>query len=332
MGSDCRGCLCDSAMWMDLRGSVCVMSPKLETRIVSLLGSVALASVAGYFAALLRALFGESEAWSALFGKHLLVFLYVPFCLMLLYFYARVQLGRRLLERGELEAAVAWCEPRQHYSFWLRGKREALIQRLVLGRAYLAQGKLDEAHRVLWQREDPLPERAPELVALHRWRLECALRREDLKEARQVVTESAQLKSKKGDEFAALLATRAELELRASAWDEVGRLLEEARWNDAGAWRASCVDVLRAAQAPQVPASELERVLEREAPRALEGLRCALPGAVAEHHVALAQVQRRLHHEDEAEAQLEAARAEVERGAADGRSRWCVSRADEARD
>ena len=149
---------------------------------VGALGAAALALSVAYFGALALALHPDYEGWRALFFERVLWWVYAPITLVMLYFYARVQLGRWLLVAGEADQARAWSEPRQRYSFWLRGRREALIHRLVLARACLHTIDYERARQALWHTEAPLPRRARELLDLGRWRAELALREDDLVE------------------------------------------------------------------------------------------------------------------------------------------------------
>lgn len=294
------------------------LSPNLKTSVVTMLGGLTLASSVGYFLALARALFSDNEAWSAFFSSHILWFLYVPFTLGLVYFYARVQLGRSLLDDGALAEAVAWTTPRQRYNFWMRGKRETLIQRLVLAQAHMRLLDSSGARDALWSKE-PLPGKAKELLELHVWRGLWALRHEDLVLATAASEAGVRLK-KPAVHRAELLALDAMRTLRARDVDAAQQHLEASRWL-AQTWLADLARVLMYSQMPVMDDETRLELLACHEQLARE-IATRLPGALPEYLVASA----RLNYEDAevAAAWRARARALVEQGDADPRSVWIV--------
>ena len=194
----------------DKPGTRAVTSARLKVASVTALGGATLASVAAYFVALGRALWGGDARWSEFFASNLLWFLYLPLLLGAVYFYARVRLGGWLLEQGALNEALAYSGARQRYSFWLRGKREALIQRLVVARVGLRRLDARAAERALYA-EELLPERAKEILELELWRALAALRNEHLVNASRAV--KAGLERRRGS-----ARTRAALRCAAAMW------------------------------------------------------------------------------------------------------------------
>lgn len=286
------------------------------TRVLSLLASLC---IGAYFLAFFYALSGVDPTWSKFFMGNVLWFLYLPFVLGLVYFYMRVQLGRWLLKEGAVGAAFAWSSQRLAYHFWLRGKREALIHRLVTARVHLLRGEYDEARVVLW-RDEPLPTRSPELLELDTLRALWAMRVENIKEAREAASMARKLK-RPASFLAMRLAILAECEIRARRPDEARALLEESRWLASTPY-ANFVEVLLAASGEEKHAAEALWSSKRdEIARALEAL---LPGALPEFWIACGTMLGRKGELEQGEACVRrAGKLVLEDGVRDPRSRWC---------
>ena len=220
--------------------------------------------VSAYFGAFLFAQLPIGEEFSQFMGPRILFFVYLPVMLCLVYFFARVNLGRWLLERGAVEEAIAWCEPRIGYHFWLRGKRESLVQRMVLARAWMMRGEEGRASALLWPAERiVLPSAgSPELLELAVWRAEVSLCVGDLARTREAIGAGTSIK-KPALWRASLLAAQSELALREGDVARAVELCERARWVDARAAHVLLVGALvSAARAAELTKAERERALE----------------------------------------------------------------------
>lgn len=134
----------------------------------------------------------------------------VPYILLILHLWLRVNVGRILLRRGEVELAERFAKGRVRAGL-LRAKKEATANRTVLIRVALRRGDYESAER--WGQETPLPNRGVERVAHYRWRLEVALRLENLILANQLVDEAWPFAAK-GEEASAFCACAGELAVR----------------------------------------------------------------------------------------------------------------------
>ena len=303
------------------------MSPALKRTAVQVLGVLAFLTSAAYFVGFALVFVPGFEVWAKLFGSRLPLFLYVPLMILGVHFFTRVQLGRWLLEDGATDLVRAWCEPRMRYNFWLRGRREVLIQRVVLAQAMMREvAPRDEIEPVLWpdpeSEEGKFPERAKEHLELLRWRMEFCLRHDDLLRARETFELGREL-FKPRVERAALLACLAEVELRSRKFDECKKLIKEALWADPTSRRARMVDVLRLIRDESASQEKLE-----EASREFQEIRAALdkrvPGRAPELLVEQARLYQRLGEEDAALECLEQARERVLIGKSDGRARFIL--------
>ncbi len=286
---------------------------------VTILGGLTMASIAGYFVAFARALSAPKTPWGELFAQNVLWFLYVPFTLGLVYFFARVQLGRSLLAQGALEEAITWTSSRQRYNFWMRGKREVLIQRVVLAQAHLRRCDFEQARRVLWD-DEPLPARARELLELHVWRYTWALRHEDLVLAGKVRQEADAL-HKPAEQRAALLALDAMKCLRAKKDDEVRRALDESEWL-AITWQARLVRALWVSE--NLSDLEMREHVFETWQETRQAIATFLPGALPEYLVAMSKLMAHKEEQEQASSLIEEARALVQRSVADPRSQWVM--------
>ncbi len=283
------------------------------------LGGVAYSCILGYFLALVYAFSGMNEDWKFFFVNNVLWFLYIPFTLGLVYFFVRVQLGRWLLEQGAVDEAVGWVEPLQHYNFWLRGKREVLIHRLVYAQVWLRRCDYTKAQEVLWQ-DEPLAERAPEMLELYVWRGVWALRVENLKVLKEEIAKGKELK-KPVLWRSALLAVEAESALRAGEVEQAKRLLEEASWKDSH-WVVGWIKIL-AASSGEYAILSLDKALLK-CLEIKEIIAMCLPGALPEFLCAYARLLRDAGEVERADEQLKEACELVHQGLGDARSEWVV--------
>lgn len=297
-------------------------STHIKVRITRVLAALATICIASYFLSLTYALSGLDLVWTKFFMTNVLWFLYLPFTLGLVYFYARVQLGRWLLEEGAVEEAMAWSSARLAYHFWLRGKREALTHRIVTARVHLLRGELDEARAMLWL-EEPLPTRAPELLELDFLRALWAMRVENIKTARECAEEDRNRKRPRRH-LAMRLAILAECEVRARQVDRAWTLLEESRWLEPTRY-ADFVEVLLAANSDGTRANERLWLADRES--IATALEQVVPGALAEFWIACGTLLGRQGEDGEGRVCVARAGACVhESRLADPRSIWCWQR------
>lgn len=191
---------------------------------------------------------GEPLSWRDNFAGNVLVWMYVPFSLWLIYMYARVTLGRRLLEQGRAAEALEWSQPRSMPNIWLRTQREALVHRVVLAQAMLRLGRWEQAHVTLQPAKELLPADVPELSELVWWRAELDLRREDTQQAREALERHKPHKRTPDDVRASLLACRAEIWLLDGNPDQARRLLQDAAWRIKASPRVALTNAMLAAQ------------------------------------------------------------------------------------
>jgi hypothetical protein len=289
------------------------------------LGVLTILTSAAYFIGFGLVFVPGFELWSKVFVPRVLLFLYIPLLICGVYFFTRVQLGRWMLEDGATDLVRQWCEPRIVYNFWLRGRREALIQRVVLVQAMMRDvASPEEIEPILWpeDQESHFPERAPEHLELLRWRMEYCLRHDDLIRAREAFELGREL-FKPRVERAALLASLAEVELRSRKEAECKQLLKEAEWADPTSRRARFVEILRVIRDEDASAEQLE-----DAAKELEEIRPDLdvrvPGRAPELLVEQARLLRRIggeENETRARECLEEARERALVGKCDARAR-----------
>lgn len=301
------------------------MSPAIKRAGVQVLGGLTLASSTAYLAGFVLLFVPVFPAWAEFFSPRILLFLYVPVALCGVYFFARVQLARWMLKDGATGLVRQWCEPRMSYNFWLRGKREALIQRVLYAQALIRERAAPEAvHRVLWPQpgETTLPQRAPELVELVRWRMELALREDDLLGAKEIFEQGRDL-LKPRVQRAALLASRAEVAQREKKFSDCKQYLKEARWADPTSRRARYVEILAMISQQKGDSDTLASALEE-----LDTLRpflCALiPGRDAEVLIWRARLCEMMQREEQAMLSRSQAAEAVARGLADRRAALMV--------
>jgi tetratricopeptide (TPR) repeat protein len=240
----------------------------------------------------------ELPSWRENFAGHVFIWMYIPFSLWMFYMYARVTLGRRLLEQGRAEEALEWSASRVQPNIWLRTQREALVHRLVMAQALLRLGRWEQAQAMLRPPAAILPADVPELAELVWWRAELDLRREDLEAARKGLEGHTPHKRTPNDVRAALLACLAEVWLLEGNAEQARRFLQDATWRVGDAPR---VALTRALYATRHASSDDER---RDALDALitahDALVRQLPARGAELWALRARLHEALGQRDEA--------------------------------
>ncbi len=241
---------------------------------------------------------GEPLSWRDNFAGHVLIWMYIPFSLWLIYLYARVTLGRRLLERGEVEQALEWSLARVTPNIWLRTQREALVHRVVAAQAMLRLGRWEQALATLQPSAALLPASAPELSELVWWRAELALRRDDLQQAREALERHKPHKRADKEVSAALLACMAEVWLLDGNPDQARRLLQDAAWRVGSSPRVALTNALLVARHGHLT-DERQRALDALI-AAHDALTAQLPARAAELWALRAALHRALGQTDEA--------------------------------
>lgn len=210
----------------------------------------------------------------------------VPYVLLLLHLWLRVNVAAKLLEMGDVERARDFATRRLKVSV-LRGRREALANRTVLMRIACRAGQYEEVDELAAGAR--LPRRGmfgsvDGEAEFHRWRLEALLRREDLVSARKVVADAWPMAGR-GPAIADFCACAAELSVRNNEPDEVRTWRDRALF---AADRSERLDVTTLLAALRFGESVDEDVLERVNPHTV-GFLEDLPGAALE--VALARAE-----------------------------------------
>ncbi len=289
----------------------------MRPTLVRWLGVLGVASAVAFFGAAALAFRPGWEGFGAHFGRWVLLYVYVPLMLLLLYFGLRVMLGGQLLKAGKLREAIAYCEPRLEADFWTRGAREALIHRVVLLRARLQLGEL-EAARMLITVTPKLSGR--EALVWTRWAIEAALRVEELV-AGVKAFERVASQTRARPQRAALYGARAELALRAGDDAQVAKWLADAAWCDPSCARYRLTQALAWAQQG---AARAEQALTW-----LEDVRAQADREVPTRALELTLVRLRLletlGRADEAAQARAALRAAYEAGEGDARARRLVA-------
>ncbi|MEM1346936.1 MAG: hypothetical protein AAGI01_00165 [Myxococcota bacterium] len=292
------------------------------TIILRVLGGLALASVGFYFVALGLTFAPGGEEWAERFRPLSPFVMYVPFMLLLVYLWARVQLGPWLLRRGELDEAQAYATQGVRYSFWLRSKREVLINRIVLGRVHMVRGELDAARAALFPENLGQLVRARgvagEALSLARWQAEVLLRSNDLAGARAVIQGAPKVERPK-EERAGLLSAHAELALRCGELEQARELAERARWTAPESWAPWLALALVDHGRGVITEKSLKRLV-----RSLEPVAHHLPGRLGELELVHAEMLEELGRSEEAAEARARALAEVDSGRADVRSALLV--------
>lgn len=245
----------------------------LSTRVVRLLGALAILMAVAYFIAVFIAFkAGVDDPFGQHFMRLGILYVYGPVLSLTLYFYARVNLGRRLLERDRAQEALAYSLPKIAPDFWLRGKREAALHAAIALRASLKLNQLDQAKQLVATIvEGGHYGAGAQGLQLGRFVMEALLRAEDLVSARAHYERFARIDRPKRDR-APLIAARAELAARSRQWDDYERLLADAYWSNPQDKRAKLTEALAISWREPTP---------EDAQRALELLEDAQPEADA---------------------------------------------------
>lgn len=233
--------------------------------IVSFLGASGLAAGLAYFAGVYLVFQPGWEEWADFFVPIAIPLLLVPYVLLIGHLFLRTQLGGWYLRHGQVDEAIAYCEARTEHNL-LRSRKEALIHRITLGRAYVHAGRYDRAEQVLASGFSA-PDKGAQALDIARWRMEAALRAEDLVIAHRAYEPVAeQTRPKRACAY--VRACRAELAVREGERAEYDEAIEQARWLRPTAARvelAAFLGSLRFAKATAEP-GELLAVLDRVEP------------------------------------------------------------------
>ena len=254
------------------------------------------------------------------FGFTLVV---VPYFLLMLHLVLRIRLGAVLLKLGDVDLAQHFAARRLTVNP-LRGRREALANRTVLIRVALRHQSYPQAEELAADAQLPRGSAfgAARLKAdFQRWRLEAALRREDLILAAEIVDQAWPVHGR-GPESASFCACAGELAVRngdSEAW---------AQWRERAVYAASKSARLKIVEAfaarkfrlADVDAAELCDELEGVAPEWLADV----PGA----HGEVVAVRAALL--DQGGRSAEAVAALSRSGAADARSIFVIERVRES--
>ena len=281
---------------------------------------MSLASSAGYLVALWTAYRAGPEGFWGTFYDTAVLWILVPFVFLAVYFWAREQAGRWMLERGDVEGAWAWSSARVTPDFWMRGRREAQINRVFAARAALARGDQLAAKMILWRSpEDELPQKG-EWVAHSCLRAELLFREGKPGEAREALEQGeARRYSESNVDRGLWMACMAELALERGDVGEAERLFGEALWKDEACARAWWVE----ARVALAKGWGHERGLEA-LDSARDALNAALPERAAEVAWVRAGLLEALDRHAEAGEERDAARALVEAGGADTRAEQII--------
>ena len=217
------------------------MSARVYPIFVSALGVAGLSSALAYLGGALLAFTPGWEAWAEFFVPRALPFLVAPYVLLLTHLYLRTHLGGWYLKRGLAERAVAYCERRLGHNL-LRSHSEALAHRIYLARAHIFLGAYETARELL-DEGYKLPKRGKSREEVARWKMEIALRQENLlygHRAWETVARAGRPTPKSSE----LHACRAELAARENARDDYFGAMERALWKGSGSSRVLLARVL----------------------------------------------------------------------------------------
>lgn len=194
---------------------------------VSLLGAAGLASALAYFIGIYLVFQPQWKAWADFFVPAAIPLLLVPYVLLLVHLYLRTRLSQWLLGRGHVDEAVAYCETRLDHNL-LRSRKESLTNRITLARAHIVRADYEAANKVLGS-GFAMPQKGAQVLEIARWRMEAALRMDNLVLCHEVFDSVADLVRPKRPR-AYLLACRGELAARESSRAEFDEAIDEALW------------------------------------------------------------------------------------------------------
>lgn len=208
---------------------------------ISTLGTLGLAVALAYLAGAYLAFQPGWEAWAEFFVPRSVYFIVIPYALLLSHLYFRTHLGAWFLRRGWVDEAIAYCEPRLSHHL-MRSRAEALAHRVALARARVMRGDYAGA-RALLDADDSRPRRGHARLGIARWRMEVALREENLVRAHRAFDEVAgqhrPLKARR-----ALDVCRAELAVREGDRQSYESAMARVKWKGQPSPRAQWVEVM----------------------------------------------------------------------------------------
>lgn len=217
------------------------MLERLYPKFVSFLGAMGLACSLAYFVGVYLAFQPDWQDWADFFVPASIPLLIVPYVLLLGHLYLRTQLGGWFLKRGAVDQAIEYCEQRLDSNL-MRSRKEALINRIYFARAYAAQGEYERAHELLTA-GFAVPEKGAQAIDIARWRMEVALRMENLVRCHQAYDAARALTRPKRPR-AYLLGCRAELAAREGKRSEFEQAVDDAMWTGADNPRVGLSQVL----------------------------------------------------------------------------------------
>lgn len=237
------------------RGIWVLMSKRIYPYFVAMLGTLGLAASMSFLAGAYLAYQPGWEAWAEFFVPRAVYLLVIPYALLLSYLYLRAQLGIWLLRRDRVEEAIAYCEPRLEHSL-MRSRGEALGNRIALARGFMARGDYGRARELL-ESGYKLPKRGRIRLEIARWRMEIALREENLLRCHRAFEEVVgQLRP--AATRRELDACRAELAVREGDFEAYGKALGRANWKGQKLPRIQWVEVLGAIHLDEPETSNVE--------------------------------------------------------------------------
>jgi tetratricopeptide (TPR) repeat protein len=301
------------------------MLKRIYPLFVSMTGVVGLAAALSYLAGAYLAFQPGWEAWAEFFVPLAAPFLVIPYVFLLGHLYLRARLGAWFLRRGLVEEAIAYCEPRLERNL-LRSRAEALNHRISLARAYIWRGDYERA-RGLLESGYKIPAKGRTALAIGRWRMEVALRQENLLRCRQA-WESVSGLARPASVRCYIDACRAELAVREGRRDEFDRALDRAKWKGAGLARVQLAELLGALRfGDGLVANDLERTADMIA--ALDAIKpsilAEMPGRAGELVAIRAEVLYRGGQAEQARQEF-ASHDSVE---CDARSEYAIARVRE---
>jgi tetratricopeptide (TPR) repeat protein len=181
-----------------------------------------------YFAGIYLTFQPGWQEWAEFFVPAAIPLLAVPWVLLLTYLYLRTQLGEWYLRRGRIDDAIDYCEDRLDHNLQ-RSRKEALINRITLARAHLARADYEIAEKVL-NSGFSMPDKGAQALEICRWRMEVALRVENLVRCRAAYEQGAGIARPKGAR-AYHRACRAELAVREGNRGDFDDAIDEALWD-----------------------------------------------------------------------------------------------------
>lgn len=246
---------------------------KVVPKLVAVLGGIGLASAVAYFAGAYLAFQPEWGAWSDFFVSRAILLMLIPYFSLTAYLYARSRLGGWLVDRGAYSEAIDYASGRLQPSL-LRSKKETHMHRIALGRAHIGRCEYEEAYRAL-SKGFAVPTEGQQALDIHRWRIEAALRLEDLVRCHDSYDQVADV-ARPASSRVYLLGCRIEMAVRERNRAECTRFIEEFEWTERECARVELARGL-AAIALEDDAEALGRALER-LDTAIEQATAEVPG------------------------------------------------------